>query len=423
MIKEKYILNIILKRYLNFKIKVIIGLFFIIWIGIAESALAASVRGVRVWPSPDNTRVVLDLSATVKYKLYTLSSPERVVIDIENTSLDAKIPDFDKNQTGIVAVRTGVHQGDLRFVLEISKKLKPNSFILEPNQHYGHRLVIDLESKDQKAILALFDLDVADKKPTNVVTIPGTTEPLILQDFIIAIDAGHGGEDPGAIGPRGLKEKNVALFIARELKMLINKEPGLKAFLIRDGDYYVGLNDRMRRARVNKADLFVSLHADAYTNPKANGASVFTLSEIGATSVAAKWLADSENSSDSIGGVRLENKNSVLTSVLLDLSQTANKAESFQAAKYILANMGKVAVLHKGHVEQAGFAVLKAPDVPSLLIETGFISNPKTESLLKTPTYQKQIAKSILSGVKEYFKLKPKKQIVKKVDRNVKRKK
>ena len=413
MINEKYTLGIILKKYLNFKNKLI----FIVLVTFVNSVAVAAVdvQGIRVWPSPDNTRVVLDLSTKVKYKLYTLSFPERIVIDLENTKLATKIPVFDQKQAGIVTIRTGDQQGSLRLVLEISKKLKPNSFVLEPNQHYGHRLVLDLESSDKQAILALFDLDVANKvavKSTLPAAMPLVSSALKMQDFIIAIDAGHGGDDPGAIGPRGLKEKNVALSIARELKAIINREPGLSACLIREGDYYVALGERMKRARINKADLFISLHADAYTNPKSNGASVFTLSDGGATSVAAKWLADAENRSDSIGGVRLDNKSSILTSVLLDLSQTATKTESLQAAKYILANMGKVAILHKGYVEHAGFAVLKAPDVPSILIETGFISNPKTESLLKTPAYQKQIAQSILSGVKQYFNGKPKKTML-----------
>ena len=413
MINEKYTLGIILKKYLNFKNKLI----FIVLVTFVNSVAVAAVdvQGIRVWPSPDNTRVVLDLSTKVKYKLYTLSFPERIVIDLENTKLATKIPVFDQKQDGIVTIRTGDQQGSLRLVLEISKKLKPNSFVLEPNQHYGHRLVLDLESSDKQAILALFDLDVANKvavKSTLPAAMPLVSSALKMQDFIIAIDAGHGGDDPGAIGPRGLKEKNVALSIARELKAIINREPGLSACLIREGDYYVALGERMKRARINKADLFISLHADAYTNPKSNGASVFTLSDGGATSVAAKWLADAENRSDSIGGVRLDNKSSILTSVLLDLSQTATKTESLQAAKYILANMGKVAILHKGYVEHAGFAVLKAPDVPSILIETGFISNPKTESLLKTPAYQKQIAQSILSGVKQYFNGKPKKTML-----------
>ena len=413
MINEKYTLGIILKKYLNFKNKLI----FIVLVTFVNSVAVAAVdvQGIRVWPSPDNTRVVLDLSTKVKYKLYTLSSPERIVIDLENTKLATKIPVFDQKQAGIVTIRTGDQQGSLRLVLEISKKLKPNSFVLEPNQHYGHRLVLDLESSDKQAILALFDLDVANKvavKSTLPAAMPLVSSALKMQDFIIAIDAGHGGDDPGAIGPRGLKEKNVALSIARELKAIINRELGLSACLIREGDYYVALGERMKRARINKADLFISLHADAYTNPKSNGASVFTLSDGGATSVAAKWLADAENRSDSIGGVRLDNKSSILTSVLLDLSQTATKTESLQAAKYILANMGKVAILHKGYVEHAGFAVLKAPDVPSILIETGFISNPKTENLLKTPAYQKQIAQSILSGVKQYFNGKPKKTML-----------
>jgi N-acetylmuramoyl-L-alanine amidase len=309
----------------------------------------------------------------------------------------------------------------------------PNIFSLPPNDRYGNRLVLDLESSEKQQILALFDLDDLDKTNMPVGSVTATTPaaiatknasaaataitiaPIIApssnqkssQQLIIAIDPGHGGEDPGAIGPRGTLEKDIVLQIARILKTQINNKKNMRAYLIRNGDYYISLRERMVRARQHKADLFISLHADAFANITANGASVFVLSERGATSAAAKWLARSQNQSDTIGGVRLKNRDEVLTSVLLDLSQTANATASLDAAKNILLAMQKNVTLHKDHVEQANFMVLKAPDVPSVLVETGFISHPKTELKLRDKAYQQKIVGSIVRGVEQYFSTAP----------------
>jgi N-acetylmuramoyl-L-alanine amidase len=323
--------------------------------------------------------------------------------------------------------------------LDLEKPLKPSSFTLTPNQQYGHRLVLDLETgieeaaseneneneneNEKQAILALFEADTPhpdltakispketkksapkvkktslskDKTPIPIKTV--VSKP----DFIVAIDPGHGGEDPGAIGPCGTREKDIVLSIARYLKEMIDKEPGMKSVLIRSGDYYVGLQDRVARARKHKADLFVSIHADAFPDKRAEGASVFTVSEKAASSTAAKWLADRENRSDLVGGVSLANKNQVLASVLLDLSQTASKEEGLHAAKHVLKSLNKVGSLHSRRVEQAGFAVLKAPDVPSVLVETGFISHPHSEKKLKTAQHQKKLASAIMAGIREY---------------------
>lgn len=349
------------------------------------------VRGVRVWPSPEGVRVVFDLDHKANYKIYTLSNPERVVVDFAETRLATKLSEVPLESTGITKLRSGVHANKtLRIVFELEKMVNPKDFSLEPNEKYGHRLVVDLESNEKQAILALFDLD-------NKVEAPKPT------DFIIALDPGHGGEDPGAIGPKGTREKDVVLSIAKDLQNMINQQPGMKSFLTRNGDYYVGLRERSQRARLKNADLFISIHADAFKNPKADGASVFVMTYSRASSEAARWLAASENRSDLVGGVSLDDKSDLLAQVILDLSQTANASASLEAANHVLTSLGKTTLLHKGQVEGAGFAVLKAPDVPSLLVESGFISNPKTEQKLRTKKYQREIATSIMSGVKDYF--------------------
>lgn len=362
-----------------------------------ESASTTLVKNLRIWPSPENTRVVFDLSQPVKHKVYTLNNPRRLVVDFYQASLDKQLTEVDLKNTPIQKIRTGRQSPtQMRVVFEVDRAFTPKSFELKPNNRYGHRLVIDMESSEKQAILALFDLD-------NVGTAPTARLEPAPQDFIIAIDCGHGGEDPGAIGPRGTKEKDVVLAIGRELKRLINKQPGKKAFLTRNGDYYVGLRDRMGRARQRNADLFVSIHADAFHQPRAQGASVFILSPKGATSEAARWLAEKENASDFIGGVRIDNKGDLLASVLLDLSQTASEGNSLEAANHVLNRLGRITSLHKNNVERAGFAVLKAPDVPSMLIETGFISNPRTELQLRRTDYQKKLAYSIFQGIETYF--------------------
>lgn len=362
------------------------------------------LKSIRIWPSPDSTRIVFDLKSNPKYKVFTLTNPNRVVVDLQDTSLLGKLSKFNLTDSRIKKIRIGKHKNNLtRVVFVLSENLTPNSFPLKPNSKYGYRLVVDLDvsNKEKEQVLALFDLDnvkVAKKKTTKLKAYQ--PKP---QDFIVAIDCGHGGEDPGAIGRRGTREKDVVLAIGRSLKTELNKQQGIRAFLVRTGDYYIGLRKRVMIARRKKADLFLSIHADSFKSPRAKGASVFIVSRRGASSEAARWLAKHENRSDLVGGINLKTKDKFLAGVLLDMSQQASKANSLNAAKYILRNVGKIAVLHKPHVEKAGFVVLKAPDIPSILIETGFISNPRTESKLRAKWYQQKMARAISLGVKNYF--------------------
>ncbi len=375
------------------------------WLGISlilisqQSFALVEIRKIRVWPAPESTRIVFDINQNLKYKVYTLESPDRVILDLVDTKLTTNLKAVSLLNTGIKKIRSGVHNNILRIVLELERKITPQAFILEPNELYGKRLVLDLESAEKQKILALFDLDAVDKIP-------------LPQNFLIAIDPGHGGEDPGAIGPRGTKEKDVVFAIAKKLKDLINQQPGMQAFLTRNGDYYIGLRERMRRARNKNADLFISIHADAFKNTKADGASVFVLTSKHASSEAARWLAASENRADLVGGVSLDDKSDMLASVLLDLSKNANAHASLEAARHVLNAMGKTTNLHRHKVEGAGFMVLRALDVPSLLVESGFISNPKMELKLRDKHYQQKIADSIMHGVKEYFKNKSRTVVV-----------
>lgn len=375
------------------------------WLGISlilisqQSFALVEIRKIRVWPAPESTRIVFDINQNLKYKVYTLESPDRVILDLVDTKLTTNLKAVSLLNTGIKKIRSGVHNNILRIVLELERKITPQAFILEPNELYGKRLVLDLESAEKQKILALFDLDAVDKIP-------------LPQNFLIAIDPGHGGEDPGAIGPRGTKEKDIVFAIAKKLKDLINQQPGMQAFLTRNGDYYIGLRERMRRARNKNADLFISIHADAFKNTKADGASVFVLTSKHASSEAARWLAASENRADLVGGVSLDDKSDMLASVLLDLSKNANAHASLEAARHVLNAMGKTTNLHRHKVEGAGFMVLRALDVPSLLVESGFISNPKMELKLRDKHYQQKIADSIMHGVKEYFKNKSRTVVV-----------
>ena len=361
------------------------------------------LKSIRIWPSPENTRVVFDLSKSAKYKVFALDSPNRVVIDLQDTNLLGKMSKMQLSKTRIKKIRIGKRKSNgLRIVLDVDEALTPNSFSLKPNKHYGHRLVVDLEVSEKQKILALFDLDnnttIATKKSTRELAKATKNDT-----FLVAIDCGHGGEDPGAIGKLGTKEKDIVLSIGKELKRLLNKEKGIKAFLIRNGDYYVGLRQRVTKARKRKADLLVSIHADSFKNSKATGASVYVLSNRGASSEAAKWLARKENNADLIGGIKLSKRNDSIASVLLDMSQRANNRSSFLAAKYILKKMGGITDLHKNYVEKAGFAVLKAPDIPSILVETGFLSNPRVERRLRSKWYQRKLAASIRDGIKLYY--------------------
>lgn len=357
---------------------------------ITQGAHAAQIKDIRLWPEPENTRVVLDLSGPVNYQLMELQNPPRIVLDIKASQFKANLNHLSWEGTPISQVRHGIQDGhDLRIVFDMKTKVKPQIAQLSPNNAYGHRLVLDFVQASPAAPAVPRRETVQTSQPKNT--------------FVVAIDAGHGGEDPGAMGPQGTREKDVVLAIARTLVAAINKEPGMRAVMIRDGDYYVGLRQRIIKARKHEADLFISIHADAFNNPNARGASVFTLSEKGASSEAARWLATSENRADLIGGVSLDDKDEVLTSVLLDLSQTASKESSLAVGQAILTNLSGITALHGKEVQQAGFAVLKSPDIPSILVETEFISNPHSEKKLRSAEYQHQVAYSILGGIKHYM--------------------
>ncbi len=363
------------------KLKII----FLITLVLSFSVSATTqVKGLRVWTSPEDTKAVIDLSDQVDYKLFQLDNPPRIVVDIKNTKVTRKFS--VKNNSVIRKIRNGRKgKTTLRLVFDLRSQQKAKSFLLKPAKQYGHRLVIQLSKPKVKKKTIV-------QKHTNK-----------DRDIIIAVDAGHGGEDPGASGASGTREKTITLQIAKKLAEAINKEKGMKAVLIRKGDYYVALRKRFKKARENRADLFVSIHADAFKDPKVHGMSVYILSKKGATSEAAKWLAQSENNSDLVGGVVLEDKDNVLAKVLLDLSQNASMEASYKAAKKVLTALKFIEKPHKKNVERASFVVLKSPDVPSMLIETAYISNPKEEKRLKTKKFQQKLAESIKDGIKQYF--------------------
>ena len=359
-------------------------------------AKTVTVDNVRVWAAPDSTRVVFDVSGPVKHKLFSLNKPHRAVIDLKNATLKKNTTQPKPLDKYLKGIRSGArNKNDLRIVLDLKKQIKYTIFQLQPNKHYGHRLVIDL-----------FDVEIkqAKKEETRKEIKKETQQPAKLRDVIIAIDAGHGGDDPGAKGPSGVYEKNVVLKIAKNLAEVINKERGMHAVLIRKGDYYIKLRNRIEKAREYKADLFISIHADAFRDPKVRGSSVYVLSKKGASSEAAKWLAEKENSSDLIGGVSLENKDDLVASVLLDLSQTASLEASIDIADRILKGLRKVGKVHKRNVQSAPFAVLKSPDIPSILIEMAFNSNPIEEKKLTNSKHRKKMSNAILIGLKGYFR-------------------
>ncbi|SDJ27648.1 N-acetylmuramoyl-L-alanine amidase [Pseudomonas indica] len=381
----------------------------------ADAQAATEVRGVRLWRAPDNTRLVFDLSGPVQHNVFTLTAPNRIVIDVNGAQLATQLEQLSLSNTPITSIRSAQRTPtDLRVVLDLSAAVDPKSFTLAPNQQYGHRLVVDLF--DQSA-------DTAPKVPaTTTASVPQApvtpTQPAVKlpampnakRDIVIAIDAGHGGEDPGAIGPKGAREKDVVLAIAKELQRQINAEKGFRAELVRTGDYFIPLRKRTEIARKQGADLFVSVHADAAPRSSAFGASVFALSDRGATSETARWLADNENRSDLIGGagsVTLDDKDRMLAGVLLDLSMTASLSSSLDVGQKVLSSMGRITPLHKRRVEQAGFMVLKSPDIPSILVETGFISNPGEAAKLASASHQQSLARSIHTGIRQFFQRNP----------------
>ena len=366
---------------------VLVGFMLPVWAGV-------QVKSVRMWPAPDNTRLVFDLSAPVDHALFSLAAPDRIVIDLKDANYRGQLSGFDYSNSYIKNIRYASRKGNaLRFVLDLRSPMRPKSFVLKPHGEYGHRLVIDLFDADR--IVSEKSLPRYEKSPNRP------------RDVIIAIDAGHGGEDPGAIGRRGTREKDVVLAIARKLKKLVQKEPGMRPVMIRDGDYYVGLRDRVEKAREHQADLFISIHADAFKNHKAHGSSVFVLSDRGASSEAARFLAESENSADMLGGVSLDDKDDLLKLVLVDMVKNSTIEDSHDVAAKVLRDLRHVNSLHRNRVEQAAFRVLKSPDVPSILVETAFISNPAEERKLRSSRHQQALAKAMLGGVRSYFRANP----------------
>ncbi len=350
-----------------------------------------NVENIRTWPAPDHTRVVLDLDHPVEYALFVLDDPDRVVVDLRGAKLLKRVPRANRDDRLLSGIRAAPRKGsDLRVVFDLKQPVRPKSFLLKPNRKYGHRLVIDLHGKAAGSGAS------AGRKPVK------RSDPGSRRDVIVAVDAGHGGEDPGAVRSK-IREKDIVLAISRELAHQINRTRGMRAVLIRDGDYYIGLRRRTQIAREHNADLFVSIHADSFRSSRVSGSSVYILSRRGASSEAARWLAEQENASDFAGGVSLDDKDGLLASVLLDLSQTATLAASADVGGRVLRSLGKVGRRHKRRVERAGFLVLKSPDIPSILVETGFLTNPSDAKRLSNPRHQRSVAKAILQGIRDYF--------------------
>ncbi|MBK1702353.1 N-acetylmuramoyl-L-alanine amidase [Thiococcus pfennigii] len=375
--------------------KQLIALLLLATLSLPALCQQVDVRGTRVWTSPDQTRLVVDVSGPVTHRVAPLQNPDRLMIDIADARLVGKLPHVDSADPLLLRLRAGSPDGrGLRLVLDLKQQVRAKSFLMPPNERYGHRLIVDLLPKDgPRPILAGNGTGIS----------PGAA----LRDLIIAIDAGHGGEDPGAIGPGGTLEKDVTLAIARRVAELVRATAGMRAVMIRDGDYYVGLRERARLAHDEQADLFLSIHADAFHDARVSGASVYTLSSHGATSEAAQWLAEHENRADRIGGIDFKDPDDDLNRVLFELAVNGAMEHSQYAAEQMLAKLGSVGPLHHPGIQQARFVVLKSPDVPSMLIETAFISNPNDEKRLCDPAHQERIARAIYEGIKAYFALHP----------------
>lgn len=356
------------------------------------ASAANEVQSVRVWPSPDNTRVVFDLSSAPQHKYFTLEKPDRLVIDLKDIKAGSGLPAVSGDTGLIKSIRSSNDDSTMRIVLDLTKATKANVFALPPTAPYGHRLVVDLP----------------DDQPQQVVA------PVVrraARDIIIAIDAGHGGEDPGSIGPSGFYEKNITLPIAKQLQQLINNQPGMKAMMVRTRDYYLHVNKRTEIARGQQADLLVSIHADAFTSPQPRGASVWVLSLRRATTEVGRMLEQTERHSELLGGVAEIIKDSAneryLAQTVLDLSMNHSMVTAYQVANEVLGELGKVAHLHKSEPQAASLGVLKAPDIPSILVEVGFISNPGEEKLLKSASHQSKLAQSLFTALKRHFEKAP----------------
>jgi N-acetylmuramoyl-L-alanine amidase len=409
----------------------------LIFLGPSQIAWGAKLVAVRIWPAEDYTRVTLESDQVLKVSHQLLTNPQRLVVDVEGLELNSTIKELvakvNSNDPYIAQVRVGQFQPRVvRLVFDLKESIQPQLFTLDPVGSYQNRLVFDLyptvandplmelvrQSAQKEAALDADDpIGAIAKRESQKAEVNKSIKPneIAKSDskpshrrlLTIAIDPGHGGEDPGAIGKRGSREKDIVLAISRRLKQKIESEPDMRSYLTRDGDYFVPLHVRVNKARRVQADLFVSIHADAFIKPHARGASVFVLSQQGATSTAARWLANKENSADLIGGLNIKTKDKQVAQLLLDMSTTAQIKDSLKLGDAVLKQIGGFAKLHKRQVEQASFAVLKAPDVPSILIETAFISNPQEEARLNDHEYQDQIAQAILRGIRSYFAKNP----------------
>jgi N-acetylmuramoyl-L-alanine amidase len=366
--------------------------FLFVWLLLAAATgFSATVENIRVWSEDGRTRVVLDLSGPAQHNIFTLRGPDRLVVDLKDSRLASGLEDLPQGSGALSRIRSGLRaNGQLRVVLDLNESVRSRSFTAGPNSKYGDRLVIDLQRQG------------------SLHPVKRASEGYVAgRDIVVAIDPGHGGRDPGSIGRDKTNEKDVALAVAKNLARRIDEEPGMKAVLIRDGDYYVDHRERIAIARRNKADLFVSVHADSVRDRRAKGASVYALSLKGATDEAAMRLAQRENAADMVGGVSLAGKDEVLASVLLDLSQNAALGASLDVGAKVLDELAKVGSMHRRTVQQAGFIVLKSPDVPSILVETAFISNPAEEAKLKSETHRAKLANAILAGIRSYFYTNP----------------
>lgn len=430
----------------------------VLLLGTRELAFGASIVAVRVWPAADYTRVTIESDAALTAKHFLAENPSRLVIDVTGLELSPALREIigkvRADDPYIGGVRVGQNQPRVvRMVIDLKQATAPQVFALTPVAAYQHRLVFDLHpTQERDPLLALIrDKEAAEQQaakavedalgefigqigrpaaaasgPAMAASAPAAPSPPMAAAsapgspavapprsgkvdrlIIVALDPGHGGEDPGAIGPSGLREKDVVLQVALQLRDQINAVPGMRAMLTRDADFFVPLHERVRKARRVQADLFVSIHADAFLTPQARGASVFALSHNGASSSAARWMADKENAADLVGGVNIKSKDTHVARALLDMSTAAQIKDSLKLGGEVLGQIGKVGRLHKPRVEQAGFAVLKAPDIPSILVETAFISNPEEEAKLRDPDYQAQLVKALTTGIKRYFAKNP----------------
>lgn len=397
-------------------VRLLLSIFLLITSGLA---FADSIKGIRVSHDDHSARLVFDLDAKAHYNTFTLANPHRLVIDIKGFSQRDKLIIPSLINTPVESVRYAAYdRHTLRIVLDLAHEVQFETQTLGPNKSYPHRLVVDLNYTPHQAkqpLIAAQEQAEQQNEPETVATkqaeakakVVKTNKVLPRRDIVIAIDPGHGGQDSGAIGPRGTKEKDIVLSVAKRLAKLVDQEPGMRSYLTRDSDVFISLRQRIRRARENGADMFISVHADAFHKRSARGSSVYVLSERGASSEAAQILADRENASDLAGGISLEDKDDLLASVLLDLSQTASLEASLEVANTVLSGLKRVGHVHKKQVESAAFVVLKSPDIPSVLVETAFISNPEEEQKLRSGAHQSKLAHAMMVGIRNYFQRNP----------------